>query len=256
MSAPRGEFAIGGQPRVGDATVPAPNQAANFDALGELPRAYNVPLLVAIARDPHTLFAYWEVDWPEVFQQNPPRERAVYLRVLTSDDAEESLVAVEPLAGSCYLNVAGADTDYRVELGYYDSDGEWKSVIASERVITPRDTVEQSAEFQLVTVPLHLSFQRLVDIFRGSKFDGRAMSDAIAELQQRFEDGESAQRIPAEHAQLIEALQWSLSPGEANQRAAFRKAAREKPMGRARLERILGCGAASPSSSESGGGRS
>jgi hypothetical protein len=249
MNPTRGEFAIAEQPLVSSSVVEEPSRTAgDLDDLGELPRSYDVPLLVAVARDPRTLFAYWDVDWPTAFRDAQPRDRTVYLRVLASDETEESSRAVEPLVGSCYVEVANADTGYRVELGYYDPAGEWNSVIVSERVITPRDTVEQSAEFQLVTVPLHLSFQRLVDIFRGSKFDGQAISDSIANLQQRFESGETAEAFAAEHAQLIEALEWSLSPAEANQRAAFRSAAQEKPIGRARIERILGFGATSPTS--------
>lgn len=255
MSAPGGEFAIAEQPLVTAPPAEEPSRATDFDDLGELPRSYDMPLLVAVARDPRTLFAYWDVDWASTFRDAPPRDRTVYLRVLTSDDSRATIVVpVEPLAGSCYVEVDNPDTDYRLELGYYDSAGEWKSIIVSERVITPRDSMEESAEFQLVTVPLHLSFQRLVEIFRGSKFDGQAISETIGQLQQRFENDGSAEPVPAEHARLIEALQWSLSPGEATERAAFRTTAQHKPIGRARLERILGFGATSPTSGNFGGG--
>lgn len=257
MNTSPGEFAIGEQPLVDVPPVEQPQPAANIDDLGELPRAYDMPLLVAVARDPRTVFAYWEVDWPATFGDPQPSARKVYLRVLANGDNEESAIEIEPLAGSCYVNVANADTHYRLELGYFDAAGQWRWIVTSGPVITPRDTVEQSAEFQLVTVPLHLSFQRLVDIFRGSKFDGQAISDAIADLQHRFETGEAPQAIAPEHMQLVQALQWSLSPSEANERAAFRSAANQKAIGRVRLERILGFGAANPTSSTSsdfGGG--
>lgn len=249
MNSARGEFAVGEQPLVSSSVSDEPKSAENFDDLGELPRAYDVPLLVTVAHDPRTLFAYWDIDWRAAFRDTPPRDRTVYLRVLANGATVESMLPVEPLAGSSYVRVANADTDYRIELGYYDKSGEWNSVILSDRVLTPRDRMEQSAEFQLVTVPLHLSFQRLVETFRGSKFDGQAIGDAIAQLQQRFENDASPDAITAEHAQLVEALEWSLSPGEADERAAFRSAAKEKPIGRARLERILGFGATSPASS-------
>ncbi|MFL6527198.1 MAG: DUF4912 domain-containing protein [Chthoniobacterales bacterium] len=254
MDTARDEFAIGEQPVIGSAAVAESQPAENFDDLGELPRSYDTPLLIAVARDPRTIFAYWDIDWPSIFGDTTPRERAVFLRVIANNESDESLVAVEPLAGSCYVTVGNADTGYRLELGYYDDSGAWQSIIASDRVIMPRDSVEQGDEFQLVTVPLHLSFQRLVDIFRGSKFDGQAISGAIANLQQRFEPGGSSEPIRSEHAQLIEALEWSLSDSEADQRSEFRATAKQKPIGRARLERILGFGAASPTSSSGGGG--
>ena len=47
----------------------------------ELPRVYGAPLLFAIARDPHTLFAYWIIDWSSIFENTAPVDRQVHLRV-------------------------------------------------------------------------------------------------------------------------------------------------------------------------------
>ena len=63
----------------------------------ELPRVYGVPLLFAIARDPRTLFAYWNVDWSSVFENTAPVDRQVHLRVYRSDGGEETSTAVEPM---------------------------------------------------------------------------------------------------------------------------------------------------------------
>jgi hypothetical protein len=68
--------------------------------LGELPRVYGEPLLFAIARDPHTLFVYWNVDWSHVFAAGEPIDRQVYLRVQRSDGSSESQLPVEPMLGA------------------------------------------------------------------------------------------------------------------------------------------------------------
>src|ERR1700682_5465427 len=44
----------------------------DYENLGELPRSYGRSVLFGIARDPHTLFAYWEIDWRGGFGDKPP----------------------------------------------------------------------------------------------------------------------------------------------------------------------------------------
>src|SRR5207302_9806666 len=91
----------------------------------ELPRVYGAPLLFAIARDPHTLFAYWIIDWFSVFENTAPVDRQVHLRVYRNDGSEETSEAVEPMAGNCYLTVSEPRENYRVEIGYYQPKGVW-----------------------------------------------------------------------------------------------------------------------------------
>src|SRR5258707_3946599 len=72
----------------------------------ELPRVYGAPLLFAIARDPRTLFAYWNVDWSSLFENTAPVDRQVHLRVYRSGGGEETSTAVEPMVGNSYLTVS------------------------------------------------------------------------------------------------------------------------------------------------------
>src|SRR5206468_636991 len=46
----------------------------------ELPRFQGPPRLVAIARDPWTIFAYWNVNWPPIFKNVAPVDRQFHLR--------------------------------------------------------------------------------------------------------------------------------------------------------------------------------
>src|SRR5205085_7715147 len=94
----------------------------------ELPRVYGKPLLFAIARDPRTLFVYWNIDWPSIFENSAPVDRQVHLRIYRSDDSEETTTAVEPMAGNCYLTVSESREKYRVEIGYYQPETIWNSV--------------------------------------------------------------------------------------------------------------------------------
>ncbi len=250
------EFSLAGEPVIGSsADLTASNTShADIGDLGELPRSYDAPVLVAIARDPHTLFVYWNIDWPVVFGDSPPADRAAHLRVRERNGAEQLDVDVEPLAGSCYVTVDRPGAEYTVELGYQTPTGEWKSVATTNRVVTPRDTVAQSAEFQLTTVPLHLTFQRMIEMFRGSRFDAQTLGESLAKLQQRAASTEPDAALPAEHLELIAAITAAAS--SEHEGVLFETSA-EEPSVRARIERILGiAGTTSPGANADAGGSS
>src|SRR5205814_5833772 len=71
-------------------------RSRDYENLGELPRFYGRPVLFGIARDPHTLFVYWEIDWKGTFGDKLPADRKVHLRVVSDDGSEENKIAVEP----------------------------------------------------------------------------------------------------------------------------------------------------------------
>lgn len=225
---------------------PREQTAAASDDLGELPSSYGGPLLVAIARDPQTLFAYWDVDWRATFGDSPPTDRTVHLRVLDGEGGEVSAMTVEPLAGSCYVTVDNSASDYRLELGYFEPAGEWNPVVVSEPVITPRDSVAETGDFQLATIPLHLKFQQIVDAFRGSKFDGKALATMMGQLQDVAESASKDGPLAPNDAQLLESIGLRFPESEARDRADFRNPKTDERAVWARIERILGAGATSP----------
>src|SRR5207248_192320 len=142
----------------------------------ELPRVYGKPLLFAIARDPRTLFVYWNVDWSSIFENTAPVDRQVHLRVRRRDGSEETPVAVEPMAGNSYLTVSEPRETYRVEIGYYHPAAVWNSVATSEEIKMPSERVAENVDVDLATIPFHLSFQRLIDSFRSEEHTSELQS--------------------------------------------------------------------------------
>lgn len=207
----------------------------------ELPRFYGAPLLFAIARDARTIFAYWSVDWPSVFANATPVDRQVHLRVCASEGAEETTAAADPMAGNCYIGVSTAGATYRVELGYYAPRDTWHSVAASEDVTMPPDAIAESADVDLATIPLHLSFERLIDLFRTNRRD--ALARIIGQFEQRAVSAADVAQLAPEERELLRALDLSLEQlqtgrdefGSARTAAALRR----------RAEAILGIGASS-----------
>jgi hypothetical protein len=236
------EFILSSQPIVSEPSAPDANAQRDYEILGELPRSYGGAFLFAIARDPHTVFVYWDIDWASVFGATPPVDRKVHLRVLWHEGIEESTVATEPLANSHLLSVLHARSSYRIEIGYYAPENVWNSVAISTAIITPPDDVAGNGPVDVATIPLHLSFQRIVDTFRGSKYDGNALAEILSHLQHHADTSDAA--LPESERELLHALEPGFE-SQAAQRARLRNAP-DVFATRERVESILGFGASSP----------
>lgn len=215
----------------------------DYENLGELPRSYGRPVLFGIARDPHTLFVYWEIDWPSTFGDKPPADRKVHLRVMSGDGNEETNVAVEPFAGNHCVAVSQARSTYRIELGYYEPADVWNGVATSDAIATPPDDVSDSTAIDVATVPFHLKFQRMVDAFRASRYDGDALVDIVGRLQERADDPAETNLTEADR-ELLRAIECTLSGSDSMQRTRLRKAP-DAFATRQRIESILGFGVSS-----------
>ena len=236
------EFILSSQPIVPLEQRPS-GASHDYENLGELPRSYGGAFLFAIARDPHTLFVYWDIDWAAIFGDALPADRKAHLRVLWHEGIEESTAAVEPLVGSHLLSVMHARSSYRVEIGYYAPENVWNSVTISAAVITPPDDVAENGPVDVATIPFHLSFQRIVDTFRGSKYDGDALAEILGRLQHHADSSDAT--LPESERELLRALESGLPETSASQRARLRNAP-DTFATRERVESILGFGATSP----------
>jgi hypothetical protein len=168
----------------------------------------------------------------------------VHLLVFSEDGSEETRVTIEPLAGSHCVAVTQARSSYRIELGYHEPAGVWNSGASSAAIETPPDEVSESASIDVATVPFHLSFQRMVDAFRASKYDGDALVEIVGCLQERADDPSDAALTDTDR-ELLRAIDWSLSETHVVQRSRLRKS-QDAFATRQRIESILGFGASSP----------
>jgi hypothetical protein len=220
---------------------------ANFS---ELSRFSTAPMLFATARDPHTLFIYWNVDWSSAFAAAEPLDRHVYLRVMKEDGAEESESLVEPLLGSYYAPVATPRGVYRVVLGYYQKSGAWNSVASSETITMPADSASENTVVDVATVPFHLSFQKIIDLFCES--NGDPLTTVLARVQQRALDEEDLD-LGEEEREILRAMDLSVNQLR-DAREAFAERADDKAL-RKRAEAILGFGSTSPAHGFGGSSR-
>lgn len=163
---------------------PAAEQPA-FEQLGELPQSYGATTLYLVARDPHWLFSYWDLDWaayPASEMQDGARR--FFLKLYTEEDGEEFATEINPEAKNWYLPVNKPGSTYYAELGFNGKDGAWTSIVQSDRASAPRDVVvAEEAETTFATVPLHLTFQRLLEMVRNTMNEGETLIQALSRLQ-------------------------------------------------------------------------
>ena len=216
----------------------------DFSDVAELPRPHGAPELFAIARDPRTIFTYWSIDWPRLFAQTIPVDRQVHLRVYRGDGALEMSAVVEPMAGNSYLAVSQQRGVYRVEIGHYQPEDVWNSVAISNEVTMPADDVAQHADVDLVTIPFHLSFQRLIDLFRASNRD--ALVEIISQFQRHALNEDKRDLLSVEEREILHAMDLSLIEIEAARRAFIDQAENETL--RKRTDAILRSGSSSSAS--------
>lgn len=165
----------------GDAPREYPEEP-HFEQLGELPRSYGEKTLYLVARDPHWLFTYWDVDWSE-FPASAmlDGERKFSLKVAGAD--EETLIEIHPEAKNWYIPVTKSGATFTAELGYFNAAGDWESIVRSEPAATPADALSDVGHSDFATVPFHLTFQRLVDMVKATMATGESLIHALSRLQ-------------------------------------------------------------------------
>ena len=245
-------FRVSSQPVVENGKA-ASDDAATAEAGDVLPSSYGTQTLYLMARDPHSLFAYWDVDWTEAFREQMPRDRKVHLRVSRSDGTEETSLEVEPMAGSCYIDVTDGDESYTADLGYYQPPGTWNSVAISMPVATPPDTTEQAEAPDFATVPFHISFQRMIDMFRVSKHENESLTAMLSDLRARAASDVGSAAMTDEEREIVQAIDDAVA-----QSSSAATSAGETPdlWVQQNLQRILGFGARTTSPEGGFGGGS
>ncbi|HEX4639113.1 MAG TPA: DUF4912 domain-containing protein [Chthoniobacterales bacterium] len=198
-------------------------------------------MLFAIARDPQTLFVYWNIDWPAVFEKTAPVDRQVHLRLHRSDGTEEATVAVEPMAGNFYLKITEPQERYEVEIGYYHPESVWNSVATSDEIKLPPERAGGNGIVDLATIPFHLSFQRLIDSFGTSNRD--RISELVSQLQTRAITDDERALLSAEELEILNAMNLSVDEIKAGRRAFLQTDAAAL---RRRAENLAGFGGSSP----------
>jgi hypothetical protein len=168
---------------VGPHTAAVAASAPEFDDLGALPASYGEDTLFLAARDPRWLFAYWDFDWTR-YPATTMRGGLMqyFLKILHTDGTQETIVEIAPEARNWYVSVSKPDTLYSAEIGFFARDGAWVPAVASGVARTPAESLAEDEAASFATVPLHLSFERMLDLVRQQMESGETLLGAVARV--------------------------------------------------------------------------
>jgi len=141
-----------------------------------------------------------------------------------------------------YLTTSGAHSSYGVEMGYYQPADVWHSIAMSPEIAMPPTGVSEATDVELATIPFHVGFQQLVNLFRTAT--QTRLATVLSQFQKRALSGEERTRLSPEQKRILCKLDVSLSDIAAARRA-FDEADTKK-LAR-RTGALLGFGASSPS---------
>jgi hypothetical protein len=165
---------------------PAP-PAQHFETAEiELPDAYGTKKLFLTARDPHWLYAHWDLTREQQARLNlKSADGHLVLRIYPDRLEGHPLheVHVHPESRHWFLHVERAGNSYAAELGYYSPVGRWMRIATSSATITPPDAAAAEAETEFATIPVEFPFARLMEIVKTAVCENVPLARAVEELR-------------------------------------------------------------------------
>jgi len=176
VSGPGEKFSLGPTP-------PAPHFETTET---ELPEAYGTKKLSLTARDPHWLYAHWDLTREQQAKLNvKSADGHLVLRIYADRLEGHPLyeIHVHPESRHWFVHVERAGNSYAAELGYYTSLGRWTRVAVSSATVTPPDAAAAEAEAEFATIPFEFPFAKLMQIIEDAVRDHLPLAQAIEELR-------------------------------------------------------------------------
>ena len=144
---------------------------------------YGETRLWLVARDPRSLFAYWEFlpeEHPDAIGEDG-RAR-FFLRIFRENGTPESSTEVGPSAGNVFIPAPSPDRGYFAELGFFKADI-WCFLARSGTARTPPELPAEDAPPVFATIPAQLSLGKMRDLLAASALPGESLAMTAARLQ-------------------------------------------------------------------------
>ncbi|MDR3460198.1 MAG: DUF4912 domain-containing protein [Verrucomicrobiae bacterium] len=153
---------------------------------GELPEAYGTKKLFLTARDPHWLYAHWDLTREQQLELNgASTDGHLVLRIYAHKIEGHPLyeIHVHPESRHWFAHVERAGNSYAAELGYYSALGKWMRVAVSSGTVTPPDAASKDDAAEFATIPFEIPFAKLIQIIEDAVRDNIPLAQAIEELR-------------------------------------------------------------------------
>ncbi len=165
---------------------PGPVEQPFATAEAELPQAYGTKKLFLTARDPHWLYANWDLTQEQQSKLNTrSADGHLVLRIYASAIEGHPLyeIHVHPESRHWFAHVERAGNPYAAELGFYSSIGRWTRVAVSALTVTPPDAASTDEKFEFATIPFEFPFMRLMELVKAAVRENLPLAQAIEELR-------------------------------------------------------------------------
>lgn len=163
------------------ATVPPPEIVE-----AELPEAYGTKKLFLAARDPHWLYAHWDLTSEQQRRFNSlSAHKHLVLRVFADDVKGPPTVEihVHPESRHWFIHVDRAETRYSAELGYYNPKHVWKNISTSGNTFAPPDAMSAEIDALFATIPMDLPFAQLAELVKEALIKHVPLAKALEQLR-------------------------------------------------------------------------
>jgi len=174
-----------------------PTELPAYEFLGYLPESYGTKKLFLVARDPHILFAYWDLNAVQYQEAaRAAQDGKVFLEVYVPGEGRVQQIHIWDCHKNWYLQVNRPDTTFLAQLGYYRPDGTFEVLARSSEVRTPRDTLSPNTDARFVTIPFNVSFRELYDLIAAQAQPGEELAETLARLQRSDYELPFQARVP------------------------------------------------------------
>ncbi|HEX5219662.1 MAG TPA: DUF4912 domain-containing protein [Verrucomicrobiae bacterium] len=153
-----------------------------------LPTSYDTGRLFLAARDPHWIYAYWDINPTVQFQYNArSQDRHLILRMHERDLSSKPAVEihVHPESRHWFAHVERAGEQYVADLGYYQVGRQWKSVATSALVRTPPASLSADSKVEFATIPAEVPFETMLSLLKEGEEQQLPLAHGIEQLRER-----------------------------------------------------------------------
>jgi hypothetical protein len=165
---------------------PTPPAQVFPTAESELPESYGTKKLFLTARDPHWLYAHWDLTREQQLKMNAQSSDGhlvlrIYAHKIEGHPIYE--IHVHPESRHWFTHVERAGNSYVAELGYYSALGKWTRVSTSSGTLTPPDAVSQEIDTDFATIPFEFPFAKLLEMIKAALCENLPLAQALEELR-------------------------------------------------------------------------
>ncbi len=152
----------------------------------ELPTSYGTGRLLLFARDPHWVYAHWDLTDAQLREANKKSASGALVLRIRAGAPEAAVVveqAVHPESKNWFIHVPQAGVAYLGELGYYNAARTWVRISVSAPTLTPRNDLSEETWVRFETLPFELPMAAIVALVKEALSENTPLLEALRQLR-------------------------------------------------------------------------